>query len=104
MKLTSQMPLIGDIKERGLAVLEPVTMLYLPIRQDETNNVSLVVRGDGGVTHVAPGIAKVLRSSTDSATSTMIRAWRARAEERAMPRPQVSQHGVTKTAPLNRKT
>jgi len=25
--------------------------------------------------------------STESATSTMIRAWRARAEERAMPRP-----------------
>lgn len=38
---------VGDIKERGLEVLDPVTMLYLPIRQDETDYVSLVVRGDG---------------------------------------------------------
>ena len=26
---------VGDIKERGLNVLEPVTMLYIPIRQEE---------------------------------------------------------------------
>jgi putative ABC transport system permease protein len=51
---------VGDIKNRGLQVLEPVTMLYLPIRQGETNPVSLVVRGDSGVTHLAPAIARVL--------------------------------------------
>jgi putative ABC transport system permease protein len=51
---------VGDIKDRGLQVLEPVTMLYIPIRQDETNSVSLVVRGDTGVGLLAPGISKVL--------------------------------------------
>jgi putative ABC transport system permease protein len=51
---------VGDIKERGLEVLEPVTMLYLPIRQDETDSVSLVVRGDGGSTRLAPAITRVL--------------------------------------------
>jgi putative ABC transport system permease protein len=51
---------VGDIKERGLQVLEPVTMLYLPIRQDETNPASLVVRGDGGVARLAPVIERVL--------------------------------------------
>jgi predicted permease len=51
---------VGDIKARGLQVLEPVAMLYLPIRQNETNPVSLVVRGESGVTRLAPAIAKVL--------------------------------------------
>jgi putative ABC transport system permease protein len=51
---------VGDIKERGLEVLEPVTMLYLPIRQDETDYVSLVVRGDGGVMRLAPAVSRVL--------------------------------------------
>jgi predicted permease len=51
---------VGDIKNRGLQVLEPVTMLYLPIRQGETNPVSLVVRGDSGVTRLAPAITRVL--------------------------------------------
>jgi predicted permease len=50
----------GDIKERGLNVLEPVTMLYLPIRQDESESVSLVVRGNNGVTNLAPSITRVL--------------------------------------------
>jgi putative ABC transport system permease protein len=50
----------GDIKERGLNALEPVTMLYLPIRQDATRNVSLVVRGEGGVSRLAPAITGVL--------------------------------------------
>ena len=49
-----------DIKDRGLDVLEPVTMLYLPIRQEDKIAVSLVVRGDDAVTRVAPGIANVL--------------------------------------------
>jgi predicted permease len=50
---------VGDIKERGLQVLEPVTMLYLPIRQDESEYVALVVRADGGVARLAPAIARV---------------------------------------------
>lgn len=51
---------VADIKNRGLQVLEPVTMLYLPIRQGETNPVSLVVRSDSGVTRLAPAITRVL--------------------------------------------
>jgi putative ABC transport system permease protein len=51
---------VGDIKERGLTALEPVTMLYLPIRQDDTNAVALVVRGNGAVTRLAPAVARVL--------------------------------------------
>ena len=51
---------VGDIKARGLDILEPVTMLYLPVRQDEKFSLMLVVRGDGGVTRVAPAIAHVL--------------------------------------------
>ena len=51
---------VSDIKERGLDVLEPVTMLYLPLRQDDTNAVSLVVRGDAGVTNLVSPITSVL--------------------------------------------
>jgi predicted permease len=51
---------VDDIRDRGLQILEPVTMLYLPIRQEDTNAVSLVVRGDGGVTRLTPGITRVL--------------------------------------------
>ena len=51
---------VGDIKERGLTALEPVTMLYLPIRQDSMNAVSLVIRGNGTVTRLAPAVASVL--------------------------------------------
>jgi putative ABC transport system permease protein len=50
----------GDIKERGLEALEPVTMLYLPIRQDDTIAVTLVVRGNGGVTRLTSAITSVL--------------------------------------------
>jgi predicted permease len=51
---------VGDIKERGLTALEPVTMLYLPILQDNTNAVSVVIRGTGLVTRLAPAVAGVL--------------------------------------------
>jgi predicted permease len=51
---------VGDIKARGLDVLEPVTMLYLPVRQDYSFSLALVVRGDAGVTRLAPPIAHVL--------------------------------------------
>jgi predicted permease len=50
----------GDIKERGLAALEPVTMLYIPILQENTDAVSLVIRGSGAVTRFAPAVAGVL--------------------------------------------
>ena len=51
---------VGDIKARGLDVLEPVTMLYLPVRQDQQFPLALVVRGDAGVTRLAPAIANVM--------------------------------------------
>jgi putative ABC transport system permease protein len=51
---------VGDIKARGLDVLDPVTMLYLPMRQDEKFAVSLVVRGEGEVKRLAPAIGSVL--------------------------------------------
>jgi putative ABC transport system permease protein len=49
----------GDVKERGLDVLEPVAMLYIPIRVDE-NRVSLVVRANGDITRLTPAITRVL--------------------------------------------
>jgi putative ABC transport system permease protein len=51
---------VGDIKNRGLKTLEPVTMLYLPIRQDDSNPVSLVVRGGNSVASLTPAITGVL--------------------------------------------
>ena len=52
--------IVGDIKDRGLQLLEPVTMLYLPIRQDDQNSVVLVLRGDSGVTVQTGAVARVL--------------------------------------------
>jgi putative ABC transport system permease protein len=52
--------IVDDIRDRGLQILEPVTMLYIPILQSDTNAVSLVVRGDGDATRLTPGITKVL--------------------------------------------
>jgi predicted permease len=52
---------VGDIKERGLNVLEPVTMLYLPIRQDSEHRVALVIRGDAGVSRLAPAVSNLLK-------------------------------------------
>jgi putative ABC transport system permease protein len=51
---------VEDIRDRGLQILEPVTMLYLPILQSDTDAVSLVVRGDGDVTRLTAGITNVL--------------------------------------------
>jgi putative ABC transport system permease protein len=51
---------VGNIKERGLKVLDPITMLYLPILRGDTNAVSLVVRGDREVTRLTSGITSVL--------------------------------------------
>jgi putative ABC transport system permease protein len=52
--------IVGDIKDRGLDGLEAVTMLYLPIPQDDTGSVSLVVRGAPPVTGLTSGITALL--------------------------------------------
>lgn len=51
---------VGDVKERGVDVLEPVAMLYQPLLQTETGGVSLVVRTDRKPTTLLPEIAGVL--------------------------------------------
>ena len=51
---------VGDIRERGLDELAPVAMLYVPIRQEETNAMTLVVRGSGDVMRLNPAIAGVV--------------------------------------------
>jgi putative ABC transport system permease protein len=51
---------VGDIKDRGLEGLEPVAMLYQPIRQDQTGSVSLVVHGGTSVAGLTPAITGVL--------------------------------------------
>src|SRR5262249_53132249 len=50
----------GDIKARGLDRLEPVAMLYVPVRQDDLSPLALVVRSDNGVTRLTPAITSVL--------------------------------------------
>jgi len=51
---------VEDIRDRGLQILEPVTMLYIPILQSDANAVSLVVRGDGDPARLTSAITKVL--------------------------------------------
>src|SRR4051812_25228984 len=48
--------IVGDTRERGLDALEPVTELYLPFRQDNLRDMTLVVRGSGGVNRLSPAI------------------------------------------------
>jgi predicted permease len=50
----------ADIKARGLDQLEPVAMLYVPVRQDDSGGLALVVRGSGDVTRLTPAITAVL--------------------------------------------
>jgi predicted permease len=50
---------VGDIKERGLDVLEPVAMLYLPVRPKQ-DRLSLVVRGSGDLSRLTPAVTRVL--------------------------------------------
>jgi predicted permease len=61
-KVRTVVGIVGDIKERGLDELQPVTMLYLPIRQDNTNSEMLVVRGEGDVSRLTPAISRCLAS------------------------------------------
>lgn len=49
----------GDIKERGLDVLEPVTMLYLLVRPEQ-DRLSLVVRGSGDLNRLTPAVTRML--------------------------------------------
>ena len=50
---------VGDIKERGLDVLEPVAMLYLPVRPEQ-DRLSLVLRGSGDLNRLTPAVTRVL--------------------------------------------
>lgn len=52
---------VGDIKERGLDVLEPVPVLYVPIRQDEKGATTLVVRTDRENASIVPAVTRVLQ-------------------------------------------
>ncbi|HYP15498.1 MAG TPA: FtsX-like permease family protein, partial [Bryobacteraceae bacterium] len=51
---------VGDVKERGLHILEPVAMLYTPMQHDGPTTMSLVVRSDGEAAHLVPAITRVL--------------------------------------------
>ncbi|MGH9632743.1 MAG: FtsX-like permease family protein, partial [Bryobacteraceae bacterium] len=52
---------VGDVKERGLDVLEPLAMLYRPLPQNRTGSVSLVVRSDRNAPALVPAITDVLQ-------------------------------------------
>jgi putative ABC transport system permease protein len=51
---------VGDVKERGLDVLDPVAMLYVPLMQKDKGSVSLVVRSDRDSSVLVPAITRVL--------------------------------------------
>jgi predicted permease len=52
---------VGDVKERGLDVLEPVSMLYEPVQQNQKGNVSLAVRTNRDSPAVVPAVTRVLQ-------------------------------------------
>jgi predicted permease len=52
--------IVGDVKDRGLDVLDPVTTLYEPVRQNDRGNLSLVVRSNGDAQALGPAITGVL--------------------------------------------
>jgi ABC-type antimicrobial peptide transport system permease subunit len=51
---------VGDIRDRGLDQLEPVTMCYLPLPQDDAGTLALVVRGGEGVIRLTAGITAAI--------------------------------------------
>ncbi|HWR51585.1 MAG TPA: ABC transporter permease [Bryobacteraceae bacterium] len=51
----------GDVKELGLDVLEPVSMMYLPLAQEADGDVSLVVRSGRDPSALVPAITRVLQ-------------------------------------------
>jgi len=52
--------IVGDVRERGLQIMQPVAMLYVPLEQSETGSVSLVVRTDGDGSGVGLAVERVL--------------------------------------------
>ncbi len=52
--------IVGDVRERGLDVMQPVAMVYIPLEQSETGSVSLVVRTGGDASGLGPAVARVL--------------------------------------------
>ncbi len=52
---------VGDVKGRGLEVLEPVAMLYEPVRQDQKGVYSLAVRTSSPGAPIVPAITRVLQ-------------------------------------------
>jgi predicted permease len=52
--------LVGDVKERGLDVLDPVSMLYEPLQQKEKGSISLVVHSGDGLS-VVPAVTRILQ-------------------------------------------
>jgi putative ABC transport system permease protein len=53
---------VGDVKERGLSVLEPVSMVYQPMLQTtQQRAVSLVLRSRGNLVSLTPTISKILQ-------------------------------------------
>jgi putative ABC transport system permease protein len=53
--------IVGDVKDRGLNVMQPVALLYIPLDQAETGSVSLVVRTEGDASGLGPAVARVLQ-------------------------------------------
>lgn len=51
---------VGDVKERGLDVLEPIAMLYEPLQQKQQGGTSLVVRSDRGNSGIISAVTQVL--------------------------------------------
>jgi predicted permease len=52
--------IVGDVKDRGLNILQPVALLYVPLKQTETGTVSLVVRTAGDASGLGPAVARVM--------------------------------------------
>ena len=52
---------VGDVKERGLDVMNAVPMLYVPYLHDRDNELSLVVRSDREAAILVPAITRVLQ-------------------------------------------
>jgi putative ABC transport system permease protein len=51
---------VGDIKGRALDTLEPVAMLYLPVKEQVLGSLSLVIRAEPPVTRLTPAITGLL--------------------------------------------
>jgi predicted permease len=53
---------VGDVKDRGLDVLDPVTMLYQPLPVNQpSGGMALVVRAGGDSSTLVPAITRVLQ-------------------------------------------